>query len=70
MIVDVGSITCLGDITVKPLSGYVYSTDIIVKHGYVIKLPDGTFCRFFVDSVTKSSTGAVTKIFVTWQYSF
>ena len=70
MIVDVGAIACLGEIIVKPSTGYVYSANIVVKHGYIIKLPDGTFCRLFVDSVAKSSAGAVTKIFVTWQYSF
>jgi hypothetical protein len=70
MITDVGVVTCLGQVTVKPATGYVYTIDVVAKHGYIIKLPDGTFGRLFVDSVTKSSSGAVTKIYVTWQYSF
>ncbi len=70
MIVDVGPVTCLGQVTAKPVSGYAYVVDVVAKHGYVIMLPDGTYGRFFVDTVVKSSTGSVTKIYVTWQYAF
>ena len=70
MIIDVGPVSCLGAVKIKPATGFVYTVNAVEKHGYVIKLPDNTYGRFFVDSWTKSSTGAISQIRITWQFSF
>ena len=70
MIVDLGAVNCLGEVTSKPTSGFSFGVNAIEKHGYVVKLPDDTYGRLFVDSWTKSSTGAVSEINITWQYAF
>jgi predicted homoserine dehydrogenase-like protein len=70
MIIDVGAVSCLGDVTGKPTSGFVASAEALEKHGYVVKLPDNTYGRLFVDSWTKSSSGVVSEINITWQYAF
>jgi hypothetical protein len=70
MIVDIGPVKCLGQVTYKPVEGYLYVVQIVEKHGYVVRLPDNTYGRLFVDSWTKSPTGTVSKIYVTWQYAF
>lgn len=70
MIVDAGQVTCLGQVTTKPSTGYVYKVAAKLKHGYVIKLPDNTYGRLFVDSWTVNSSGVVTELKITFQYSF
>ena len=70
MIQDIGPVTCLSEVKAKPTSGYVYTVNAALGHGYVIKLPDGTYGRFFIDSWIKSNTNVVVEINITRQYSF
>ena len=63
-ILDAGSLNCLGEVTTKPLTGFTPAVDIELHHGYVVKLPDNTYGRFYIDS--SESNG----INITWQYSF
>lgn len=69
-IVDAGQFRCLGDVNVKPTAGYIYQVEARLHHGYVVQIPDGTYGRIFVDSWVLDSSGRVTKINLTWQYSF
>lgn len=70
VIIDIGVVKCLSEVKIKPASGYVYSLNALLGHGYVIKLPDGTYGRFFIDSWQKSNTNGVVEINITRQYSF
>lgn len=70
IIIDQGPASCLGEVVSKPTSGFLYGVNAVEKHGYVVKLPDNSYGRLFVDSWTKSSTGAVFEINITWQYAF
>jgi hypothetical protein len=72
MMADAGSARCLGDIKTKSLvaSDYYYGFNIVPNRCYVVKLPDNTYGRLYVDSWVKSSSGAVTEVHITWQYSF
>lgn len=70
MIIDVGEVKCLSDVKVKPVSGYVYALNAVLGHGYIVKLPDGTYGRFFIDSWRKSTTNVVMEMNITRQYSF
>lgn len=69
-IIDIGEVICLGDITQKPTSGWVYVVVPQLHHGYVVKMADGTLGRFFIDSWETGSGGVKTKINITRQYSF
>jgi hypothetical protein len=70
MIADMGFVSCLGDVSTKPTTGIFYGFTLQLNHGYVIKLPDDTYGRLFVDSWVKSSADLITEVHVTWQYSF
>ena len=70
MIADVGAVRCLGDIKLQPAATFFYGVNAVEKHGYLVKLPDNTYGRIFVDSWVKPSSGAVSEIHITWQYSF
>lgn len=70
MIIDIGAVKCLSEVKIKPASGYVYALNAVLGHGYVIKLPDGTYGRFFIDSWLKSNTNVVVEMNITRQYSF
>lgn len=70
MIQDIGPVTCLSEVKTKPISAYVYTVNAVLGHGYVIKLPDGTYGRFFIDSWIKPNTNVVVEINITRQYSF
>jgi len=71
MIADAGPVDCLGDVTTKPpASSFFYGVNAVVHHGYVVKLPDNTYGRIFVDSWVKPASGAVSEIHLTWQYAF
>ncbi len=67
--VDLGEMDCLKRVDKKPATGYLYRVKINLHHGYVVKFSDGTFGRFFVDSLEGSATN-ITKVNLTWQYSF
>ncbi|MBS1544794.1 MAG: hypothetical protein JST14_14245 [Bacteroidetes bacterium] len=70
MIADAGQIKCLGEVKVKPTTGYVYKIEAKLKHGYVVLLPDNTYGRLFIDSWTVNASGVVTELNITYQYSF
>lgn len=70
VIQDIGQVKCLSQVKEKPTSGYVYTVNALLNHGYSIKLPDGTYGRFFIDSWMKSTTGTVLEINITRQYSY
>ncbi|MEX2233773.1 MAG: hypothetical protein WD824_16530 [Cyclobacteriaceae bacterium] len=63
-ILDAGELSCLGEVTAKPLTGFSPAVGLVEHHGYVVKLPDNTYGRLYVDS--DESNG----INITWQYSF
>ena len=69
-IVDIGTINCLGNIASKPSTGYTSGVPLIVDHGYVVRLADGTFGRFYVDSFDPPTGSAVDEVNIIWQYSF
>ena len=48
--VDVGPVTCLSEVTGRPLDGWQYTVTIKEKHGYVFKMKDGSLGRLFIDS--------------------
>jgi hypothetical protein len=66
---DMGELQCLKQVTEKPQTGLVAVTEIKLHHGYAIKLSDGTYGRFFVDSWETGSNG-VTIVNITRQYSY
>jgi hypothetical protein len=68
-IADVGAVECLGAITAKPASSeYALRKPIIEGHGYIMWLSDGTYGRFYVDSITGSGSNLTVNII--FQYSF
>lgn len=69
-IIDVGEVECLGEVTTKPTTGWVYVVVPQLHHGYVVKMADGTIGRFFIDSWEIGSNGLKTKVNITRQYSF
>jgi surface antigen len=68
-IADVGIVNCLGQVTDKPSSGFVYSVTPKVLHGYVVAFPDNTYGRFFIDSWDYQS-GQVVSMNIVRQYPF
>ena len=68
-IADMGLVSCLGEVSAKPNSGYAYSVVPTLHHGYVVSFPDGTFGRFFIEAFVKES-GQITKLNMTRQYPF
>jgi hypothetical protein len=71
IIIDTGMFNCLGNVTDKPVNGYASSVPLILDHGYVVWLEDGTFGRFYTDSFTQATNGtAVDEVNIIWQYSF
>ncbi|HWA35178.1 MAG TPA: hypothetical protein VG737_13655 [Cyclobacteriaceae bacterium] len=70
MMTDGGSVRCLGDVDTKPTSQYYLGYYIELNRGYVVKLPDDTYGRIYIDSWIKNSAGRVTEVHVTWQYSY
>ena len=69
VIFDVGEVECLSQVTAKPTSGWVYSTEAKLHHGYVIRMNDGTYGRLFIDS-WKTSGSFVTEVNIIRQYTF
>jgi hypothetical protein len=69
-ITDVGIVTCLGQVTIKPLTGYVVNVAAVLGHGYVVMLGDSTYARMYCDSWVQNTSGGVIGVMVTWQYPF
>lgn len=69
LIVDVGEVSCLGEVTQRPEDGWVYVITASERHGYVFKMKDGSLGRLFIDS-WETSGGEVTKINITLQYPY
>ncbi len=69
-IIDIGPVTCLGDVTDTPAVGYVYAVPAVVGHGYVVRMADSTLGRFYIDSWKKNSAGEITEISFTRQYAY
>lgn len=70
-IADAGSMTGLGCVTSIPTSGFTTAAAATLNHGYVMKLYDGTYVRFFFDQwMTSSITGGVTGARIKWQWPF
>lgn len=68
-IADVGAVECVGAIKNKPAnSEYALRKTITAGHGYIIWLSDGTYGRFYVDSITGS--GNEQTVNVVLQYPF
>ncbi|HQQ95661.1 MAG TPA: hypothetical protein PLX35_00285 [Cyclobacteriaceae bacterium] len=67
-IVDIGPVKCLGQVNKKPTTGYSSSVNVVAGHGYVVLLPDNTYGRCYVASV--SSSGGAPLLYVSWQYAF
>lgn len=71
VIIDVGLFNCLGNIITKPANGYSSKVPLILNHGYVVKLEDGTFGRFYTDSFTELTDSLIdNEVNIIWQYSF
>jgi hypothetical protein len=66
---DLGEFECLKNVKEKPLTGFSYVVEVKLHHGYTIKLSDGSFGRFFIDS-WETGSGGVTRVNITRQYSY
>ena len=69
LMIDVGSVTCLSEVTQRPQDGWQYTVAIKEKHGYVFKMKDGSLGRLFIESWNTSDTG-VTNVSFTRQYPY
>jgi hypothetical protein len=50
-IADAGEISCLNSLTGVSMT-YSYEAVVAEHHGYVVKFPDGTVGRIFIESIT------------------
>lgn len=70
-IIDIGEVSCLGEVVSKPVDGYMDTVTVMEHHGYVVKFPDETYGRIYVDSFVESlSSDDIVSIRTTWQYTF
>lgn len=69
LMIDVGPVNCLTEVTQRPQDGWQYTLTIKEKHGYVFKMKDGSLGRLFIDS-WESSGGSITKVSFTRQYPY
>lgn len=69
LMIDVGQVTCLSEVTQRPQGGWQYTAIIKEKHGYVFKMKDGSLGRLFIESLETSGTEA-TKVSFTRQYPY
>ncbi|MBI1767487.1 MAG: hypothetical protein HY015_00445 [Bacteroidetes bacterium] len=67
-IADVGVVKCLSEVA-KPISGFTNTVVPALHHGYVIRFPDSTYGRFFIDSWYQHS-GYIDSMYVTRHYPF
>lgn len=64
-LVDVGAVSSLGDVTGVPQAGRAVAVYAVAGHGYVMQLHDGSYARFYLNTVS-STTGAD----LSWQYPY
>ena len=69
LMIDVGPVTCLSQVTQRPQDGWQYTVAIKEKHGYVFKMKDGSLGRLFIESWNTLDTG-VTNVSFTRQYPY
>lgn len=69
LIIDVGEVTCLGEVVQRPKDGWRYVVTAREKHGYVFKMKDGSLGRLFIDS-WETTGGEITKVNFTRQYPY
>lgn len=67
-IADVGIVKCLSEVK-KPTLGFGATVTPALHHGYVIRFPDSTYGRFFLDSWIQHS-GYIDSMYVTRHYPF
>jgi hypothetical protein len=67
-IIDIGPVKCLGQVNTKPATGYSSTIAVASGHGYVVLLPDKTYGRCYVASI--SSSGGAPLLYVSWQYAY
>lgn len=65
-IADVGEVKCLGQIK-KTTSGFTTTVPVTLHHGYLIRFPDSTYGRFFIDSWAQHS-GYIDSMYIARQY--
>lgn len=68
-IADVGKVDCMASFVDKdpPASGYSNSVPLVVGHGYVIKLDDGTYGNIYLDNIANNEFEM--KANILWYYS-
>ena len=69
LIADVGLVSCLGQVILNPNATFVDTVIPTLHHGYLIKFPDNTYGRFFIDSWDQAG-GTITKFRISRQYPF
>jgi hypothetical protein len=69
LMIDVGPVNCLSEVTGRPEDGWQYTVTIKEKHGYVFKMKDGSLGRLFIHS-WETSGGQITKVSFTRQYPY
>lgn len=69
MVLDIGEVACLSEVTEKPSSGFVFVTPAKLNHGYVVKMADGTLGRMYIDSWKKQGD-LVTEVNIIRQYPY
>jgi len=65
-IADVGVVKCIGEIK-KTSSGFTNAVFPTLHHGYLIRFPDSTYGRFFIDSWIQRS-GHIDSMYIARQY--
>ncbi len=69
MIADYGEVTCLSAMRRGPQLDFHYAVYAKLRHGYVVRFPDETFGRLYIDSYyTNGST--ITQVNFKRHYSF
>lgn len=69
-VVDVGAVSCLGEVTTQPVSGYTHGVAATPGHGYVLKMKNGSFTRMYADSWVECTGGTICGVLISWQYPF
>ncbi|HYG03684.1 MAG TPA: hypothetical protein VD927_14650 [Chryseosolibacter sp.] len=67
---DVGIKNCLSEITEKPLDEFSYLLPLVEHHGYVVRFPDNSIGRFYIDSFDTDSFGHVTRVNIIRQHNY
>lgn len=69
-IIGVGQVSCLGDVTTKPATGYTSQVAVELGFGYVVKLKNGNYARVYAEDWKTTTSGGVSGVKVKWQYIF